>query len=350
MKDESGMSRRTFVAGTVAAGLALSGKPLFGMGNMTTQESAAGSAGSGRVGNQGVTKADIDRLMTELSNWGRWGKDDQLGTMNLITPEKRKHAASLVREGRVISLSQQLSTVKSLDNESPMVRATSVSREGARDTYTFAEHGNYFTHLDALCHQFWDGKIYNGLSGMSVVTNTDGASKLSIDVLKDGIFGRGILMDIPRLKGLPYLEPETPIYPEDLDAWEKKAHIKFTGGEIIFIRTGRWGRRAKLGGWDQALHSAGLTVSCARWLKERDIAVLASDNVSDIKPSGIEGVSMPIHKLVLIAMGAPMVDNCDLEELSEATNRRQSWEFLVTMAPMRAPGGTGSPINPTVVL
>lgn len=350
MSDESQVSRRAFLAGSVATTFALAGKSTLAVDSIAQQPGSApaASAGSAKPGNEGLTKADIDRLMTELSNWGRWGKDDQMGTVNLITPETRRHAASLVREGTAISLAHDQSTVKSLDNIRPLIQITSVTAEGGGDTYTITEHGNYFTHFDALCHQFWNGLTYNGYQGASILTSA-GASKLDIDVFKNGVYARGILMDIARLKGVPYMEPETPIYPEDLDAWARKAHIKFESGDVIFLRNGRWARRAAVGSWDQQNHSAGLHVSCVRWLKDHNIAVLASDAISDVRPSKVEGVPTPIHKLVIVGLGTPIIDNCDLEEVSEYANRKQRWDFLVTMAPMRIPGGTGSPINPTAL-
>jgi kynurenine formamidase len=153
-------------------------------------------------------------------------------------------------------------------------------------------------------------------------------------------------MDIPRLKGVPYLEPGTAIYPEDLEAWEKKAGLKIRSGDAVFINTGRWARRAAKGPWDIAKLSAGLHASCMPWFKARDIAFLGSDAASDVAPSQVEGVSQPVHQLTLIAMGIPIFDNCDLEALSQAANQRKRWEFLLTASPLTIPGGTGSPLNP----
>jgi kynurenine formamidase len=167
--------------------------------------------------------------------------------------------------------------------------------------------------------------------------------------MKDGIFTRAILMDIPRLKGRPYLEPGEAIYPEDLDLWEKKAGVKVEPGDAVLIRTGRWTRREKLGVGQISSKWAGLDATCARWFHQRDIAVLGSDAASDVMPSGIDGVPMPIHQLTLIAQGTPILDNADFEQLSEVAAQQHRWVFLLTMAPQRVPGGTGSPINPTAV-
>jgi len=296
-----------------------------------------------------MTKTDVDRLMTELSNWGRWGKEDQLGAINLITAAKRKQAAALVREGISVSLSRDTEKEKSDDNPSPYEHTMTLSGVNNRgqfsvDAFRISFHGYQHTHLDALCHMFWNGKMYNGFSQEEVTQK--GAMKLAIQNLKQGILTRGVLMDIPQLKGVKYLEPGTPIYPEDLEAWEKKAGLKLTAGDAVFIRTGRWARRAEKGAWNVSANSAGLHASCAKWLKARDVALLGSDAASDVLPSGIEGLTHPVHQLTLIALGVNIFDNCDLEALSDAAAKRKRWEFLLTAAPIPLTGGTGSPLNP----
>ena len=296
-----------------------------------------------------LTKAEIDRWMTELSNWNRWGKDDQMGAINLITPAKRKQAAALVREGYSVSLARDTEKEKAVDNPQPFGHSmtwTGASTPGqfSLDAYSVSYHGYAHTHMDALCHMFYQGKMYNGYP-QETVTKA-GAEKLSVIAFKNGIVSRGILIDIPLLKGIDYLEPSTPIYPEDLDAWEKMAGVKVSSGDIIFIRTGRWARRAAKGPWNVSANSAGLHASCMRWIHQRDVAMVGSDAASDLMPSGVEGVVQPIHQLLLVAMGTPIFDNCDLEALSQAAAARKRWEFLLTAAPLAVPGGTGSPLNP----
>lgn len=296
-----------------------------------------------------LTKDDIDRWMTELSNWGRWGKDDQLGAINLITAAKRKQAAALVREGISVSLARDTNKETAPDNNSPYEHRMTISGINNRgqfslDSLGVSFHGYQHTHLDALCHMFYQGKMYNGFSKEEVAEK--GCGKLGIQNLKQGVFTRGILIDIPRLKGTDYLEPSTAIYPQDIEAWEKKTGVRVSSGDVIFIRTGRWARRAKVGAWNVSASSAGLHASCARWLKARDVAIIGSDVASDLLPSGIEGVTHPIHQLTLVAMGVYIFDNCDLEELSETCARLKRWEFLLSAAPIRVTGGTGSPLNP----
>jgi kynurenine formamidase len=314
--------------------------------------SAIVSAGFTQEAKRKMTKEDVDRLMTELSNWGRWGKEDQLGAVNLITMEKRKQAAALVKEGFPISLARDTEKEKADDNPSPYEHTMILSGVGNRsqfsiDAFRISFHGYQHTHLDALCHVFWNGRMYNGFSQEDVTQK--GATKLAIQNLKQGIFTRGVLMDIAQLKGVKYLEPGTSIYQEDLEAWEKKAGLNLTAGDAVFIHTGRWARRAEKGAWDISTNSAGLHASCAKWLKARDVALLGSDAASDVLPSGIEGLTHPIHQLALVALGVNIFDNCDLEALSEAAAKRKRWEFLLTAAPIPLTGGTGSPLNPIAI-
>jgi kynurenine formamidase len=296
-----------------------------------------------------VTRETVDQWMTELSNWGRWGKDDELGAINLITPAKRKQAIGLVKEGVSFSLARNAEKEKAVDNPAPFVHQmtrTGINNPGTSsgDSFLITHHGYAHTHMDSLCHFFYKGKMFNGFP-QELVTD-QGAGKLSINNFKNGILTRGILMDMAQLKGVEYLEPGTPIYPEDLDAWEKKAGLKVKSGDVIFIRTGRWALRDAKGPWPVGGKSAGLYATCARWLKARDVAMLGSDAASDVMPSGVEGVAQPIHTLVLVAMGMPIFDNCDLELISREASKRKRWEFLLTAAPIAVPGATGSALNP----
>jgi kynurenine formamidase len=299
-----------------------------------------------------VSQAEFDRWMKELSNWGRWGKDDELGALNLITPAKRKAAAQLVREGMTVSLSHDAETMTAADNPRPFVHEMIAHGQTAdvtshSDSFSVAHHGLAHTHMDALCHYFYKDQMYNGIPRSAVTAK--GAGRLSIYRAKGGLFSRGILVDIPRLKGVPYLEPGTPIYPEDFDAWEKYAGIKVEAGDIVLVRTGRWARRADKGPWPAADHLAGMHASSARWLKSRDIAVLGSDSAGEVRPTGVEGMRGPVHTLILVAMGVPILDNCDLEDVSRAAAERKRWEFLLTTAPLAVPGATGSALNPIAV-
>ncbi len=312
----------------------------------------SGSAPAQRPATPSVLRdrQDFERWMSELSNWGRWGRDDQLGALNLVTPAKRAQALALAREGASVSLARNVEKEKASDNGSPfqhLMDRAGTNNPGffAVDTYKVSYHGMAHTHIDSLCHMFYQGKMYNGYAQTNITA--EGAQKLGIQNLKQGILSRGVLIDIPWLKGVEFLEPGTPIYPEDLDAWEKKAGVKVGAGDVVLIRTGRWARRARTGPWGDKF--AGLHGSCARWLKARDVAVIGSDGASDVIPSGVEGVGQPIHQLCLVAMGIWILDNCDLEALAGAARQRQRWEFLLMVAPLAVPGGTGSPVNPIAI-
>jgi kynurenine formamidase len=304
-------------------------------------------------GVMGQTRADLERMMKELSNWGRWGAEDQRGALNLITSEKSKRAVALVREGVTVSLAHDVEKMQAVDNPSVfehkmLASGVNPSPTGsARDQYSVAYHGYAHTHLDALCHMFFGGKIYNGVA-QSEVTDA-GCGKNSIYGAKTGIVSRGVLLDIPKLKGVPYLEPQIAVTPEDLDAWIKKAGIKMEPGDVVFLRTGRWARRKAVGPWNVSQASAGFNMAAARWLKRNDVAIVGSDAASDLLPSGVEGEPLPVHKLLLVAMGVHIFDNADLEVLSEVCAKRNRWTFLVVAAPLPVSGGTGSPLNPIAV-
>jgi kynurenine formamidase len=291
-----------------------------------------------------VTPEQYERWKKELSNWGRWGKDDEIGALNLITPAKRKQAAGLVKEGVSVSLSSDADTVKAVDNPNPFeLKMLGIGSDQISVNY----HGIAHTHLDSLAHINDNGTFYNGYHPDAATVLKDGHAKNSIHNLKNGIFTRGVLIDIPRLKGVPYLEPGTPIYVEDLEAWEKKAGIKVSAGDALFVRTGVWARRKTQGPWlrgrAEGGRSAGLDPSVIPWLKARDIAILASDHPQYVSPGPLRGA---VHDFALLYLGVHLFDNCDLEALADAAASRRRWDFLLTAAPLAIVGGTGSPANP----
>ena len=291
-----------------------------------------------------VTEAEYEGWKKDLSNWGRWGKDDQIGALNLITTSKRKQAADLVKDGVSVSLAADVDTVKAVDNPNPYehtMLAIGSDRIGVN------YHGIAHTHLDSLAHINANGVFYNGYSPDADAVVKQGHARNSIHNVKNGIFTRGILIDIPRLKGVPYLEPGTPIYVEDLEAWEKKAGVKVSAGDALFVRTGVWARRKAEGPWlrgrAEGGRSAGLDPSVIPWLKQRDIAILGSDHPQYVSPANLRGA---VHDFALLYLGVHLFDNCDLEALADTAASRKRWEFLLTAAPLPIRGGTGSPLNP----
>lgn len=307
-----------------------------------------------------AAQAAAERMTKELSNWGRWGPDDELGTLNLITPKKRVQAAKLVKDGVTVSLAREESYEPSLDTQ-PWVKA-GLPGTGAYELHMMPPVGNFanspadwlvvpyhgyaHTHLDAIGHSGGGGEWYNGYN---LITDKDrvmkeGLPKLSVFVAKNGIVTRGILMDIPRLKGVPYLEPIDRIYPADLDAWERKAGVKVSAGDALFIRTGRWARRAQVGPWDVSRQAAGIDPSVVPWLRQRDVALLGSENTHDATPNNGRGPG--IHGFGPKHLGLHIIDNVALDAVAEEAAARKRWEFLVTIAPLPLPGATGSPVNP----
>jgi kynurenine formamidase len=286
----------------------------------------------------------LDQWMKDISNWGRWGDDDQLGTLNLITPEIRQNAAALVKTGVSISLALDLDVNPSINNTSPFEHEMARSGQWTMDTYSVNYHGYTHSHLDAQRHISVNGTIYNGYPIESIDATEPG--NMGVQHMKNGIFTRGVLVDIPLLKGVPYLEPGTAITIQDLEAWEKKSNLKVGSGDVLLIRTGRWAREKDKGLWKFEESAAGLHASTAAWLKERDVAVLGSDGTADVLPSGCTGQTHPLHQLVLIALGMPILDNLNLEDAAKEASKQGRWEFLLVVSPLRIQGGTGSPVNP----
>jgi len=293
-----------------------------------------------------VTPAEYLRWQTELSNWGRWGKDDELGTLNLITPAKRKQALALAKEGFTVSLARDASAAKEVDNPCPIEWELTTDRpETVTDRVAYpCIHGPGTTHLDSFAHMFFEGKMWNGYS-RNLVTRESGATKVSILTMKNGIVTRGVLYDIPKLKGVPYLEPGTRIFPADLEAWEKKAGVKAGTGDALVLRWGKWARRAKVGPQAGDL-AAGLDNSVIPWLKKRDIGLLVWETAGYVpQPTG-DLPRVSLHNFVLEILGVHILDRADLEAVSEAAAARNRWEFMLTVAPLPIPNGTGSPVNP----
>jgi kynurenine formamidase len=298
-----------------------------------------------------VTQAEYDRWRAELSNWGRWGEDDELGTLNLITPEKRRAAAALVKEGVTVSLASTVQTVGAVDVPCPAQWAMlTASDAGATDQIAFpCIHGAGTTHLDSFAHRFFDGKMWNGYAVSGVVTKEGGAARNSVLTMKDGILTRAVLYDIPRLKGVPYLAPGTRITPADLEAWEQRTGVKVGPGDALLLRWGRWARRAALGPWAIDDGSAGLDVSVIPWLRERDIALLGWETPGYVPQPPGDLPRLAVHDFVLTMLGVHLLDRADFDALSEAAAARNRWEFMLTIAPLAIPRGTGSPVNPIAV-
>ena len=301
------------------------------------------------------TRADVDAMSQQLSNWGRWGSEDERGALNFITPDVSAAAAALVSEGVTVSCALELAKTPAADNPTPvmhfMTGAGDVSDQGrlrgleaTGDGFMISPHGMANTHIDALCHILDQGKMYNGFPASDVLST--GAVRNSILAGEDGISTRGVLLDIARLKGVDWLEPGDGISVDDLEAAEAAQGVTVRSGDILLIRTGRDSRREAEGAWPPFNGLAGLLMETLPWIREREVAILGCDGVSDMIPSNIEGSPLPIHHIIIAYMGVHLIDNARLGPLGDACAERTRWEFLLTIAPLRLVGGTASPINP----
>ncbi len=305
-----------------------------------------------------IGTAELDGLFRALSNWDRWGDADQLGALNHLGTRHRVAAAALVRAGDSISLARNLATDPSPENPHPAhhhMLAAGDARdsngiegyEAARDYIGSDVHGLGVTHVDALSHMFVRGEMYGGRPASQV--RSDGAQANTIMSMADGVVGRGVLLDIPRLRGVEFLEHDDVVHRADLDAAEHEAGVHVGTGDILLISCGRDARRrARRGGFDGL---AGLHPDCLEWLHEREIAVLGSDGISDPMPGpGIAQWPFPIHQIGITAIGLHLIDNMLLSRLGDRCASEGRWEFLFTMAPLRVARATGCPVNPVAVL
>jgi kynurenine formamidase len=307
-----------------------------------------------------LSAQEFDELFAEVCNWGRWGSDDERGTLNYITPEHVRSAAALVRSGRTVSLSLPINTIAGPDDPRPavhyMVRTFDIPSPRRGETQSVADyfaseiHGNTRTHLDALCHYAYKGKLYNGKPTDSVTSQ--GSKVLDITAYAQGIVGRGVLLDVPRLLGVKWLEPGEAVTRKELEACEQAQGVSLQKGDIFLFRTGHNLRRLELGPWNVGYDGegrAGLHATAMLLLHERKVAAFLPDGDGEAIPSHVEGVGSPMHALQIAAMGMACGDNMQLEDLSRECFKTGRWEFMVIAAPLRLPGGTGSLINPIAI-
>ena len=297
--------------------------------------------------------------MESLSNWGRWGEDDQLGCLNLITQKKRIQAAALVQDGIPVSCARPISTDMNADvtfqvqrfmvdsgegrmEDSPERQYT---RRGAAEFIGMVFHGQSITHIDAMSHYSWKGNLYNGKPA-NLITSRQGAQTHSIEAAYSGIITKGILLDLPKLRGVEYLDPNEPVMPLDLLEAEKAQGVKIEEGDILLVRTGNYKMRLANPPAQSGEPMTACQVACTPLFKERGIAMLGTDTSNDFRPSHYSTVGSPLHTMCLVTMGLWLIDNANLEELSEACARRNRYEFMLTLAPLRLRNVTGSPVSP----
>jgi kynurenine formamidase len=286
----------------------------------------------------------LDEIARQVSNWGRWGEDDQLGTLNLITPRMRADAAASVSAGEVVSLSRPLplGTAPEVPQSMHAVWRVFQPVEAASELIGIAFHGPAVTHLDALNHIQRDARMYNGFPADELLPKT-GSIHLTVDALAARACGRGVLLDVARARGVDRLEAGAAVSPADLEAAERLAGVEVGEGDLLFVRTGA-------APWDHEPGTPGLGARCVPWLHERGVALLGSDVATDVMPASPGPWSLPVHQLAICVMGMPLLDNCTLDELAGACRRLGRHQFLAVVAPLRIVGGTGSPVNPLALL
>ncbi len=295
-----------------------------------------------------------------LSNWGRWGPDDEAGTLNYVSDAKRLEAARLIREGRSVSCSLVLGTERQPDQilgapqrymivtgeSAHPADPPSSAKWGPIEYFGLTFHGFTVTHVDSLCHSVWQGEMYNGQPA-NLVTSRSGGLVHSVLAARHGIATRGVILDIAGLFDKPWLDPGEGVFPEHLDAAVERQGVEIGEGDAVFLRTGYGRRRRELGHEDMlAVGQSGWHVASLPWVHERRVAIIGSDTSQEVVPSGYDDPVLPVHAVGIVAMGLWLVDNLDLEDafaLGESLGRS---DFHLAVHPLLIEGGTGSPVNP----
>ncbi|MFI5614427.1 cyclase family protein [Amycolatopsis sp. NPDC051903] len=304
-----------------------------------------------------MSGADFQVLYSPLRSTAP-GAGAPRGALDTVTREQVLAAIREVRSGYPVSLAAPVNTRAAADDDEPAeYRLTAPARgvapqtglQFARDRFAMNVHGDVNSHLDALCHVIYDGTLHRGVPATEAFSQ-DGAIEQSIELARDGIVGRGVLLDIPRLHGVPWLEPGTQVTVEDLAAAETRQGSQVGRGDILLVRVGHRRRRDELGPWDVAEARAGLHPTAVRFPVNRQVAALGSDGNNDAAPSASRGVAFPVHVLAIHAAGLHLLDYLQLEDLARLCAEEGRWSFLCVIAPLRLPGATGSPVNPLAIL
>jgi kynurenine formamidase len=317
-------------------------------------------APAGTGGRPSAGQLDLEEfreLFEQVSTWGRGGRKQGRGGLDQLTPARVAAATKEVTTGRRVSMGLPLDFSAAPDNPSPPVHhmtgladvpVGSGSLRFGTDYIGMNVHGDAHTHVDALCHVAYDGLLYGGVPTETLTSA--GAGALAIDLAGAGLVGRGVLLDIPRARGAPWLEPGDHVTEEDLHRAAEAEDVRVGPGDILCVRVGHRRRRNERGAWDVVNRRAGLHPTAMRFLAERQVAVLGSDGNNDTAPSAVADVPYPVHVLAVNAMGLHLVDYLHLEELTRLCQELRRWSFFCLIAPLRLVGGTGSPVNPIAVL
>jgi kynurenine formamidase len=320
---------------------------------------------------QRPTQAELLGYLTQLSNWGRWGPGDSLGTVNHITDASRARAAGLIRSGVSVSCARTIAPAPSAEDGTTgiapqrfMLRTGQgladpdrVARdgiepgdrqEGAAEYLGYAAHGYRVTHLDGLSHIFWDRTMYNGRPAARVSAHA-GAVEHDITAVRGGIVTRGILVDAARHRDVPWLEPGDGVTDTELRAILSAAGLTVGPGDALLLRTGYGRKRREQGADPPAGGCAGWHASCLPSLHEWGVSMVGADTAQDVVPSGYPAVRLPVHAVGIVAMGMPLLDNADFEDLARQCELHRRWEFFFMLAPLPFTGSTSSAVNPLAI-
>jgi kynurenine formamidase len=339
------ITRRRFIE---AASLAAAVSPLAaaaqnqGQAPAPTRATSPGATSRARD----LPDGELEAMFRRCSNTGKWGPNDELGTLNYITPAKRIAAAQLVKTGEVVSVGRDLTTRQSKTNGQPVVHVmmfSDANSPSCGDYFTIAPHGMVVTHMDALCHFSWKDQFYNGRKRSETLT-ASGAKLGSIYAQRQGIFTRGVLLDVAAARGVSWYKPDEYVTVADFEVAEKRQRVRVESGDAIFVRTGMERMEAELGEQD-IYPRAGLHAECVEWMHNRQVSVYGGDCIEKL-PYPSESFTSAVHMIVLASMGLPILDWPSLTELARTCERLGRWDYLLTTAPLRLPGGTASPINP----
>ncbi len=301
---------------------------------------------------------DFREIGARLRNWGRWGDTDERGTVNLITPERVVAASGLVKRGAIFDLGIPFDSKGPQPGGGRINPVRLMSETGADQEFPGAFHyaDDYVfmplqsaSQWDGLAHVYYDDQLYNGFPSSDV--GPHGAKHCSIDKQAKGIVGRGVLLDIARLKGVEWLEAGTVISPEDLDAAAARQGVEVKPGDILLFRTG-WRTKFVREGDATAFMAGepGLGLACCQWIHDHEIAAVASDNWAiEVLPGEIDTELLPVHMVLIRDMGVTLGEILDLDELAADCESDGVWEFFLTAPPIKFTAAVGSPINPLAI-
>ena len=299
------------------------------------------------------TKDEVLAYLKEDRNWGRWGDDDQVGAVNMVTAEKRLQATRTVKTGRAVCLSREFPKDPAPNNPTPALHYMKRVNRGEHagyygDFYGISYHGTATTHLDALCHVWNEDGMWNGRHP-DIAANMDGALWGSVDHWKEGIITRGVLLDVPKHRGEPYVTMESPVHGWELEDIAAEQGVTMEPGDALIVYSGRdkWDQDGNSLWGSDPMARPGLHASCLKFIRESDCCLLVWD-MMDFTPNGYD-LAWSVHGSIF-AYGIGLLDNALLQPLAEACMEEERYEFMLTVNPLRVVGGTGSPVNPVALL